>query len=29
MEQLKQQIKEKGFKPMNFSVFNYMDDHDI
>ena len=27
MQQLIQQIKEKGFKPMKFAIFNYMDDH--
>ena len=26
MKKLIEQIKEKGFKPMKFSIFNYMDD---
>jgi len=27
MQKLIEQIKNKGFKPMKFSIFNYMDDH--
>jgi len=27
MQELIKQIKEKGFKPMKFAIFNYMDDN--